>query len=106
MTHLLRRLRRAKEDRHKGQPDDAGSVHGEANGFGLVEGLRHPSALDGVHRTGDHQNDTVAQTQDEGEVGHVALEDSTRKLWVWGLLLFVVDDGMGGHHDKPDEHPK
>jgi len=106
MAHLLRRLRRAKEDGYEGQPDDAGGVHGEADGFGLVEGLGDSSALDGVHRARDHQHETVAQAEDERQVGHVALEDPAGELRVRGLLLLVVDDGVGRHHAKPDEHPE
>lgn len=94
----------AKEDGNKGQPHNARGVHGEADGFGLVEGLGNAPALDGVHGAGDHQYNSVAQTQDEGQVGHVTLENSAGKLWVGRLLLLIVDDGVGGHHTKPDEH--
>jgi len=103
-AHLLRGLRGAEEDRDEGQPNDAGGVHGEADGLGLVEGLRHASGFDGVDRAGDHEQHAVAQQADERQVGDVALEHPAGHHRVRGPLVLVVDDGLGGVHAEPDAH--
>lgn len=104
MTHLLCRLGRAKEDGDEGQPHNTCGVHGEADGLGLVEVLWHVPGFDGVDGTCDHQKDAVAQRTDHLQVRDVTLQHATRQVGVHGLLLVVVDDGVGRVHGEPDEH--
>lgn len=52
----------AEVDRHEGEPDDAGGVHGEANVLGLVEVLRDLAGLERVQGAHQYQEHVV----DEG----------------------------------------
>ena len=102
--YLFSRLGSAKEDRHKGQPDDTGGVHGEANGLGLVEGLGHATGLDGVHGARDHEQEAVAQATNERQIGHVTLEHASGLFWVRRPLLFVVNHTVWGLGPQPSQH--
>jgi len=65
---------RAEVNGNKGEPDDAGGVHGETDVFGLVEILGNFARLDGVHRADDDQQHVVDERQQEPLVLHVAFQ--------------------------------
>ena len=50
---------------HKGQPDDAGGVHGETNVLCLIEVLRNFSCFDGVNCANSDQDHAVHLDTDE-----------------------------------------
>ena len=70
----------------------------------MRDSQRHAPAFHGVDGAGNHENDAVAQTADEREVRHVTLQDPAGQLRVGGVLLLVVDGGVGGHHREPYKH--
>lgn len=102
--YLLCWLWGPKEDGDEGEPHNAGGVHGESDGLCLVERLGNPSGLDGINCAGDHQQHTVTQQTDEGQVGYVALEDATGHFRVGSTLVLIVNDGLWRVDTEPDAH--
>ena len=95
-----------KEDGNEGEPHNAGCVHGEADGLGLVERLRNPSGLDGVNCAGDHQQHAITQQTDEGQVWYITFQNATGHFRIGCTLVLIVDDGLWRVNAKPDAHPK
>ena len=61
---------RSEIDRHKGEPDDTGGVHGEPDELGFVEVLGDLPCFDGVDCTGGDEEHVVEERDEEGRVLH------------------------------------
>ena len=90
-------VRGAKVDDDEGCPDDAGSVHGEADVLALVECLRDLPGQDGVHGAHDDQQDGVGQPDEVGEANGLL----AHQLVVGAVG--IEGDGLGRRDEEPDE---
>ena len=91
----LERVPCPEVDGHEGQPDDAGRVHGEADELGLVEVLGDLPGLDGVEGADGDENHVVHLRDEEGGVGHVALQDD-----LLPVRVDLVRRREGGEHPE------
>jgi len=62
----------AEVDGDKGEPDDAGAVHGEADVLGLVEVLGDLARLEGVQGAQQDEEHVVHERHHQRESGHAA----------------------------------
>lgn len=89
----------AKVDGNKGEPHDAGAVHGESDILGLVKVLRDLAGFEGVQGAQDDQGDVVDERHHQGERGHLAGEDGSQ--WV---RVDLFDIGPFNHQPHDGAH--
>ena len=79
-------------DRHKGEPDDARGVHGEADELALVEVLRDLTCLHRVHGCDeDRDQQGVVQLEEQSHILDVALENHLTAIRVRsGVILTLL----------------
>lgn len=87
---------RAEVDRHKGQPNDAGRVHGEADELRLVEVLRNLARSHREQRAEEDQQHVVRLREQERFVLDVAAQNDA-------LAAGIVASGAGRLDDHPHE---
>lgn len=72
----------AKIDRHKSQPDNAGSVHCKGNVFSLIEIGWDVPRLEGIVGTAHNKQPVVAQWRYHAEVAGITNEVNLTDAWI------------------------
>ncbi len=72
----------SKIDGDKGEPDDAGAVHGETDIFGLVEIFGYFPRFEGVKGAEDNEQHVVEEREHQRQVTDAAGEHGRQRLRV------------------------